>query len=81
MQTAIPSLKGKGVRNLLVVPIGFLFDHTEVLYDLDVELKEAVQAAGLNYLRASTVMDHPQFVAMLAGLVRERTEAEDDHAR
>ena len=75
-RAVIPSLKGKGIRNLLVVPIGFLFDHTEVLYDLDVDLKETALASGLSYRRASTVMDHPQFVEMLTELVREKMEPE-----
>ncbi len=81
VQRVVPTLKERGMRSLLAVPIGFIFDHTEVLYDLDVELNEIAVAAGLIYLRALTVMDHPQFVAMLAGLVRERTKAEDAHAR
>ena len=55
-----------------VVPIGFLFDHAEVLYDLDVEAKTAAEKQGLRFLRAPTVMDHPQFVRMFADLIKEQ---------
>jgi ferrochelatase len=56
---------------VLLVPIGFLSDHTEVLYDLDVEANHEAQRLGLEYLRASTVMDHPTFVVMFSQLVQE----------
>lgn len=70
----IRRLKTEGVSAVVVVPIGFLFDHTEVLYDLDVEAKQGAEAEGLKFLRASTVMDHPQFVRMLAELIKEQGE-------
>ncbi len=57
---------------VVAVPIGFLFDHTEVLYDLDREAKTAAEGRGLRFLRAPTVMDHPQFIRMFADLIRER---------
>ncbi len=68
----IRRLKTEGVRVLVAVPIGFLFDHTEVLYDLDVEAKQIAEQEGLEFLRAPTVMDHPQFVRMFAELIKER---------
>jgi ferrochelatase len=68
----IRRLKTEGVRTVIAVPIGFLFDHTEVLYDLDVEAKQTAEREGLEFLRAPTVMDHPQFVRMFAELIKER---------
>ena len=65
-----------GKRRVVAVPIGFLFDHTEVLYDLDIEARQAAEAAGLEFTRAPTVMDHPKFVGMLAALVQQQTRAE-----
>ena len=61
---------------MVAVPIGFLFDHTEVLYDLDIEARQAAEAVGLEFRRAPTVMDHPKFVEMLATLVQQQTCAE-----
>lgn len=66
---ALPELQRRGKRKVVAVPIGFLFDHTEVLYDLDIEAKQAAAAAGLEFQRAPTVMDHPDFVGMLASLI------------
>jgi ferrochelatase len=59
-----------GERHAVVVPIGFVCDHVEVLYDLDVEARRIADAAGLELHRAAAVNDHPEFVAMLADLVR-----------
>lgn len=64
----IAALPSRGKQGVAVVPIGFLFDHTEVLYDLDIEAKAAAGRAGLAFWRASTVMDHPRFVEMLVAL-------------
>jgi ferrochelatase len=59
----------RGARDLLVVPLGFVCDHVEVLYDLDVEAKQAADAAGVRFLRAPSVNDHPSFIRMLAAVV------------
>jgi protoporphyrin/coproporphyrin ferrochelatase len=59
----------RGVRDLLVVPLGFICDHVEVLYDLDIEARQIADAAGIGFTRAETVNDHPDFVRMLADVV------------
>ena len=58
-----------GFRDVIVAPIGFLCDHMEVLYDLDVQAEETAAACGLGFVRASTVSNHPAFVAMLSDLI------------
>ncbi len=60
----------QGGRHVVVAPIGFVCDHVEVLYDLDVEARAGAEARGVTLHRAATVSDHPAFVAMLADLVR-----------
>jgi ferrochelatase len=60
---------------LVVVPIGFLSDHMEVLYDLDFELRALCESLGVRMVRASTVGVHPRFVRMVRELVEERTQA------
>jgi ferrochelatase len=62
---------GSGV---VVAPIGFLSDHLEVLYDLDIEASNMAKELGLKMIRAATVGTHPEFVAGLCDLVRERIE-------
>ena len=63
-------LGADGHRHVVVVPIGFVCDHVEVLYDLDVEARAIATTSGLTLHRAAAVNDHPAFVAMLADLVR-----------
>jgi ferrochelatase len=61
-----------GPLNVVVAPIGFVSDHLEVLYDLDVEAAELAAGRGLTMARAGTAGTHPAFVAGLGELVRER---------
>ena len=51
------------------VPIGFVADHLEVLYDLDVELAGVAAASGLAYARTASLNDDPAFIAVLADLI------------
>lgn len=61
------------VSDVIVVPIGFISDHMEVLFDLDHEAKEFCDAHGINMIRAKTAGTHPRFVAMIRELIGERT--------
>jgi protoporphyrin/coproporphyrin ferrochelatase len=63
-------LAADGERHVVVVPIGFVSDHVELLYDLDVEARKIASAHGLTLHRAAAVNDHPAFIGMLAELVR-----------
>ena len=67
------ALHASGVREAVMVPIGFTSDHVEVLYDLDLQAQEQVaHLAGFTAKRAATVGTDPEFVAMLRALVVER---------
>ncbi len=66
----VRALAREGARDVVVSPIGFVCDHVEVLYDLDVEARRAAAAAGVAFHRAAALNDHPSFVAMLADLAR-----------
>jgi ferrochelatase len=66
----VRALAREGARDVVVVPIGFVCDHVEVLYDLDVEAAGVARGLGLGFERAEAANDHPAFVAMLADLVR-----------
>jgi ferrochelatase len=61
-------------RPAVVTPIGFLCDHVEVLYDLDVEAAKIASECGVTMIRASTVGDHPAFIDMMADVVRRHLE-------
>jgi ferrochelatase len=58
-------------KRLIVVPLGFLSDHMEVIYDLDLEAAALAKERGIEFARARTVGSHPQFVAGLVKLVRD----------
>jgi protoporphyrin/coproporphyrin ferrochelatase len=66
-------LAAAGVPAVVVVPIGFVSDHMEVVYDLDVEAKATAERLGIAFARAATVGVHPRFVAGLVDLLEERT--------
>ena len=57
----IQQVREDGFRDVIVAPIGFLCDHMEVLYDLDVQAKETAEACELGYVRSGTVSNHPAF--------------------
>ena len=58
--------------HVVVVPIGFVSDHMEVLYDLDTEARQLCDEIGLSMIRAKTAGTHPQFISMLRELILER---------
>jgi ferrochelatase len=65
-------LRGLNGQAAVVAPIGFICDHVEVLYDLDVEAARVARAADVMMVRAATVGEHPRFIEMMATLIRER---------
>ena len=66
-------LAARGVSRVVVAPIGFISDHMEVVYDLDVEAVARARELGIELIRATTVGTDPRFVAMVGELYRERT--------
>jgi ferrochelatase len=69
-------LHESGVSSVVVVPIGFISDHMEVIYDLDTEARLTAEELGLAYERVDTPGTHPDFVAMVRELVLERAAVE-----
>ncbi|MFE2772117.1 ferrochelatase [Microbacterium resistens] len=68
----IAELPDRGARAVVVVPLGFVSDHMEVLWDLDTEAMESAAEAGLRMIRTPTPGTHPAFVSGLVDLVLER---------
>jgi len=66
--------ENRTVQNLVVAPIGFLSDHMEVIYDLDVQAQEVARELGLKMVRAATVGVHPRFIRMIRELILERLD-------
>lgn len=72
----LAALKETGTRAVVVVPVGFVSDHMEVVYDLDTEAAQTAAELGLTFARVPTVGTDPRFVAALVDLMVERAAAE-----
>lgn len=70
VEDAIESLPA-GVRSAIVVPIGFVSDHMEIVYDLDRKAAAVADARGIKLVRSRTPGTHPSFVAMVAELAQQ----------
>jgi len=66
----IAQLSATGAGRFLVVPIGFVCDHTEILFDIDIQAAGAARAAGTSLRRTESLNISPKFIAMLEDLVR-----------
>jgi ferrochelatase len=64
-----------GVETAVVCPIGFVTDHMEVRYDLDVEAAAQAEALGLGFVRCPTADRHPAYVEMILAMAAARTIA------
>lgn len=67
-------LAAEGKKALVIAPLGFLTDHVEVIYDLDIEARALAGELGLELARAGTVGTHPAFVRAVADLIEERLD-------
>ncbi|HXG75807.1 MAG TPA: ferrochelatase [Gaiellaceae bacterium] len=68
----LEALAREGVRAVVVVPVGFVSEHVEILYDVDVRARGIAEALGMRLERPPALNDDPRFVETLAELVRER---------
>ena len=67
-------IHAEGAPGVVVSPIGFVSDHLEVLYDLDVEARETAERLGLPLARAASAGTHPAFVAAIREAIEERLD-------
>ncbi len=72
----LEELAAQGVPGVVLVPVGFVSDHMEVVYDLDTEALATAEKLGLTAVRAATPGVDPRFVAMVRELLLERAAAE-----
>ena len=69
---AIRDLAAQGEKKIIVAPIGFVCDHVEVLYDLDIEANKLAADLGVNLIRARCPNDHPTFIRMIADVIQAK---------
>ncbi|HYO32345.1 MAG TPA: ferrochelatase [Nocardioidaceae bacterium] len=72
----LETLAGASTPSVVVVPIGFVSDHMEVVYDLDTEAAATADKLGIDFARAAAPGSHPAFVATVRDLLVERAAAE-----
>lgn len=74
---AIRKLASEGCNEVVVAPIGFVCDHVEVLYDLDIEARKIAEDLNVRFVRAICPNDHPAFVQMIADIIEAKIRAKD----
>jgi len=72
VESEIDALAQAGVKNVLLIPVGFVADHVEILYDIDVLFRDYGKARNVNVRRSESLNDSPEFAAALASLVTTR---------
>lgn len=75
VEDTILQLKAKGHSGVFIQPIGFLCDHVEVLYDVDIMFREFAEKNGMRLWRAESLNDSPTLIAALADVAKSRMEA------
>jgi ferrochelatase len=72
IQDHIPALAAKGIRNIVSVPIGFVSDHVEILYDIDILAQRMAREHGIRLERPPALNDDPLYIETIADLIKER---------
>src|SRR5690606_1297020 len=75
LEEHLPALARQGIRDVISLPVGFVSDHVEILYDIDIMAREVAQAHGMRLERPPALNTDPLFIGQLARLIRERAEA------
>lgn len=73
IEAYIPTLAAKGIKNIVSVPIGFVSDHVEILFDIDIKAQKAARENGVRLERPPALNTDPLYIETLADIVRERT--------
>lgn len=75
VEDTIARLKAAGQTGVFLQPIGFVCDHVEILYDIDILFREYAEARGMKLYRAESLNDSPLFIQAIADLARTRLAA------
>jgi ferrochelatase len=75
VEDAILTLRDAGHTSVFLQPIGFVCDHVEILYDIDIMFRDFAAQHGMKLYRAESLNDSPAFIQAVAGLAHRRLEA------
>ena len=78
IETAIRKLAGEGHSAVVVAPVGFVSDHVEVLYDLDIEARKIAEDLSMEFHRVSCPNDDPTFIRMIAAIIAQHLRLAED---
>jgi ferrochelatase len=70
----LAALAARGIRNIVSVPVGFVCDHVEILYDIDIDAQRVARELGMHLERPPSLNDDPQFVKQLASIIARRAQ-------
>ncbi len=74
LEDYLPDLAAQGIRNVISIPVGFVCDHVEILFDIDIEAQAVAQAHGIRLERPPALNDDPLFIGQLADLIQQKAE-------
>jgi uroporphyrinogen decarboxylase len=74
LQEHLPALAAQGIRNVISIPVGFVCDHVEILYDIDIQAQEIAQQLGMRLERPPALNTDPLFISALVDLIRTNIE-------
>lgn len=74
LQEHIPALAEQGIRDMISIPVGFVSDHVEILYDIDIQAQEVARELGVRLERPPALNDDPLFIDTLAEQIERAAE-------
>ncbi len=75
IQEHLPVLAGEGIKNVISIPVGFVSDHVEILFDIDIQAQAVARELGMRLVRPPALNDDPLYIETLVDLINERATA------
>jgi protoporphyrin/coproporphyrin ferrochelatase len=72
IQDYLPELAGRGIKKVVSIPVGFVSDHVEILYDIDIQAQQVAQEHGMRLVRPPALNTDPLFIEALAEAIRQQ---------
>ncbi len=72
LEEHLPSLAAQGIKNVISIPVGFVADHVEILFDIDIEAQKVARGLGMRLVRPPALNDDPLFIETLVDLIQAR---------
>jgi len=72
----LEALSEKGIENVVSMPVGFVSDHVEILFDIDIQAHETARQLGMRLERPPALNDDPVFIESIAGIIQQRAKDE-----